>query len=271
MTDYQIAISGLETIFLDTDVLIQSFKKAAYPPAFQKFYLKQVPVFDAIENLYSTVVDKDTMLENMAEAVASHAQDLLDKEGRRNRETLRINISLVMAGFIFPSILKYGGSSSQPLIEAIQKKWKEHFPKMNISAAPFDDIEAGFHRKWCYITTAACQYRGMEDDCEELNLLRDYRDTYMAGLREGDRVILDYYDIAPSIVKHINMRPDADLIYDGIWEKYIGPCILLIREGKMEECMNLYTKMVLDLKDQYFHLYPHVKNNRRLLSLTERD
>ena len=66
MTDYQIAISGLETIFLDTDALIQSFKKAAYPPAFQKFYLKQVPVFDAIENLYGTVVDKDTMLENMA-------------------------------------------------------------------------------------------------------------------------------------------------------------------------------------------------------------
>ena len=238
MTDYQIAISGLETIFLDTDVLIQSFKKAAYPPAFQKFYLKQVPVFDAIENLYSTVVDKDTMLENMAEAVASHAQDLLDKEGRRNRETLRINISLVMAGFIFPSILKYGGSSSQPLIEAIQKKWKEHFPKMNISAAPFDDIEAGFHRKWCYITTAACQYRGMEDDCEELNLLRAYR-------------------VAPSIIKHINRRSDCRVIYDDLWERFIDPCITDIREGRLQECLETYTEMVLEMKDKYFHLYPH--------------
>ena len=257
MTDYQIAISGLETIFLDTDALIQSFKKAAYPPAFQKFYLKQVPVFDAIENLYGTVVDKDTMLENMAEAVASHAQDLLDKEVRRNRETLRINISLVMAGFIFPSILKYGGASSQPLIEAIQKKWKEHFPKMNISAAPFEDIESGFHRKWCYITTAACQYRGMEDDCEELNLLRAYRDTYMMSAPQGAQMIHDYYDVAPSIIKHINRRSDCRVIYDDLWERFIDPCITDIREGQLQECLETYTEMVLEMKDKYFHLYPH--------------
>ena len=271
MTDYQIAMEGMTSLLKDPEKLITSFKRGLYPEGFQKFYLSMVPTLDAIERLYLSVGEPDTMLDNMAQAFVDQAKELYDNTPRRRREVLFINHSLSVAGYLFPAILQYKGESSQALIGHIQKKWKEAFPKSNISASDYEDIEKGFHRKWCYITTAACQVKGMADDCEELNLLRDYRDTYMAGLREGDRVILDYYDIAPSIVKHINMRPDADLIYDGIWEKYIGPCILLIREGKMEECMNLYTKMVLDLKDQYFHLYPHVKNNRRLLSLTERD
>jgi hypothetical protein len=27
----------------------------------------------------------------------------------------------------------------------------------------------------------------------------------------------------------------------------------------MEECLDLYVQMVLEMKDRYFHLYPHVK------------
>ena len=176
----------------------------------------------------------------------------------------RINQSLVMAGYLFPTLLKYGGTSSQPLVDHIQKAWKETFPKSNISAAPYENIEKGFHRKWCYITTAACQVRGMEDDCYELNLLRTYRDTYMAAQPDGARTIHDYYDIAPSIVKHIGARPDSEAIYNEIWEAYIAPCIRQIEEGQMQECMDTYTRMVLDLKEKYFHLYPHVKQNRQM-------
>lgn len=252
MTEYQTAISGMESMVTDPEELIRSFNRGAYAKGFQNFYLKQVPVFDAIEHLYDTVVDKDTMLENMADAFASSARNYLDAVPKRGRETARINQSLAVAGFVFPAILQYKGVSSDHLVEAIQKKWKEYFPKANISAAPFEDIEKGFHRKWCYITTAACQYRGMDDSCEELDLLRAYRDTYMMEQPEGEQLIHDYYDVAPSIVKHINRRADSGQIYDDLWERFIGPCIEDIREGRMEECLTTYTDMVLKMKDRYF-------------------
>ena len=261
MTDYQIALDGMASVLKDPDLLIKTFKRGEYPDGFQKFYLGLVPTSDAIEKLYLSVGEPETMLENMAKAFVDQAKAVYDNTPKRNREVLFINESLAVAGYVFPAILQYKGESSQALIEQIQKKWKEVFPKSNIKASDYEDIEKGFHRKWCYITTAACQVRGMEDDCEELNLLRNYRDTYMMQLEGGEERILEYYDIAPSIVKHINMRPDADRIYDRIWRDYISVCIGLIREGKMEECMDLYSRMVMEMKEQYFHLYPHVKSS----------
>ena len=262
MTDYQIAMEGMSSVLKDPELVIKSFKRGLYPEGFQKFYLSIVPTLDAIEKLYLSVGEPDTMLDNMAQSFVDQSRALYESTPRRNREVLFINQSLDVAGYVFPSILQYKGESSQALIEHIQKKWKEAFPKSNIKASDFEDIEKGFHRKWCYITTAACQMRGMDDECEELNLLRSYRDSYMMQMEDGEEKILEYYDVAPSIVKHINMRPDADRIYDRIWNDYVAPCIVLIREGKMEECMSLYSRMVLDMKKEYFHLYPHVKSSR---------
>ena len=261
MTDYQIAMEGMASVLKDPELLIKSFKRGMYPEGFQKFYLSMVPTLDAIERLYLSVGEPQTMLSNMAAAFVDQSKALYDNTPRRTKEVFFINQSLAVAGYVFPAILQYKGESSNALIEQIQTKWKEAFPKSNIKASDFEDIEKGFHRKWCFITTAACQVRGMQDDCEELNLLRHYRDTYMANLEGGRQLILDYYDIAPSIVKHIDMQPDADRIYDQIWKDYIGPCIDLIHAGRMEECLNLYSQMVLEMKEKYFHLYPHVKTS----------
>ena len=260
MTDYQIAIEGMTKLLDDPQFLIDSFKRASYEGAFQRFYLKQVPTFDAIERLHGSVVDKETMTANMAAAFVDAVKAMDENEPKRTRETARINRSLVMAGYVYPAILQYGGESSPLLIRMVQEKWKEAFPKSNITPAGYDEIEKGFHRKWCYITTAACQYRGMDDDCEELNLLRAYRDGYMMSQPSGAQLIRDYYDIAPSIVKHIGKREDAKEIYDDVWERFIGPCIEDIRQGRLDACLSTYTEMVLDMKEKYFHLYPHVKS-----------
>lgn len=262
MTDYQIAMEGMTSMLEDPEKLIQSFKRGMYQDGFQKFYLNLVPALDAIERLFLSVGEPDTMLDNMAKGFVSRAKELYDNTPRRKREVFFINQSLAVAGYVFPAILQYKGESSKPLIEHLQACWKEAFPKSNIKAADYAEIEKGFHRKWCYITTAACQVRGMADDCEELNLLRNYRDTFMAAKPGGEELILEYYDIAPSIVKHINMQPDAKRIYDRIWDEYIGPCIRMIREGKMEECLALYSGMVLEMKEKFFHLYPHAGNSR---------
>lgn len=34
---------------------------------------------------------------------------------------------------------------------------------------------------WCFLTTACCKYKGLPDDCAELETLRRFRDNYLKG------------------------------------------------------------------------------------------
>lgn len=83
-------------------------------------------------------------------------------------------------------------------------------------------------------------------------MLRDYRDNYLASLPNGKELIEKYYDVAPTIVKHIDQRADAKEIYCSIWEEYLSPCISLIESGQMETCRKRYEEMVYTLRDKYF-------------------
>ena len=164
-----------------------------------------------------------------------------------------MDMNLVMAVYVFPMILKYKGKSSQPLVDEIMAQWKKAFPRSNIQPAEYEYIEKGFHKKFCYITTAVCQTFGKPDDCYELTLLRNYRDHYLAELPEGEEIIKAYYDVAPTIVKHINKQKDSSDIYHGIWTQYLSPCIHLIEDGRNEECKELYKQMVEELQKEYFY------------------
>lgn len=68
----------------------------------------------------------------------------------------------------------------------------------------------------------------------------------------GESIVQEYYNLAPTIVKHINKDKNRDKIYAGIWDRYLSPCITLIENGKNEECKELYIHMVRDLQKKYF-------------------
>ncbi len=256
MNSYQTAIESMQRL-LDKDVsALDTFNRKNYTASFTRMYQQFVPAFDAIEELYHTVKEPDAMLANMAQALTDSAIRQLEALGRKHaKDNALMNFNMQLAVFVYPAILHYKGDSSRPLTEAIQKSWKEAFPKSNVQAAEMEYIEKGFHRKFCYITTAVCTTQGKPDDCYELTLLRQYRDGYLAGLENGEEMITQYYDVAPTIVRHINERPEREAIYAGIWEDYISPCIHMIEEGRKEDCRLLYMQMVYDLQDRYFREY----------------
>lgn len=253
MTDYETAMAGMKSILQKRDQLLAGFTRKRYAESFRDFYMEFLPAMDAIENLYETVVEKDTMLSNMAAGLAETASGILESAPRRQKEQVNINLSFAMAAYVYPAMLKYNGASTNGLVEATSKAWKEAFPKSNVTPSDYDTIESGFHKKFCFITTACCRNKNKPDDCYELTVLRSFRDNYMMSLPDGEELINLYYDIAPSIVKHIDRLPDSQLIYDGIWNQYILPCIRMIEGGQYGECLDLYRKMVMDLKEQYFY------------------
>lgn len=114
------------------------------------------------------------------------------------------------------------------------------------------DNDSGFFSKlvsFCFITTAVCESLGKGDDCDELNTLRKYRDTWLKD--NHPESIEEYYKIAPGIVEVINERPDSDKIWHGIYNDYIDPCIEYVNSGRNELAYTEYKCMVESLTDKY--------------------
>ena len=103
---------------------------------------------------------------------------------------------------------------------------------------------------FCFLTTVACEFYGKTDDCYELSVLRNYRDNWLVHQKNGKKLIMEYYEIAPSIVKAIKDSPNYAQICTSIMNDYINPCINLINSHREQECRDLYVSMVKTLKNK---------------------
>lgn len=103
----------------------------------------------------------------------------------------------------------------------------------------------------CYLTSACVVAQHMPDDCEELQILRSFRDHYLANQPGGMEEIEQYYAIAPRIVASIHQRADAAFIWKCIYEDPIVPCVRMIRGGENECAHRLYRTYSLRLNVKY--------------------
>ena len=78
-----IGIEGMPRLLDCSENPMPEFKKKVYAEAFQKKFQQNVPTFDAIEEGYKTVIDKEQFLINMATALAEHATAKVNKCRRR--------------------------------------------------------------------------------------------------------------------------------------------------------------------------------------------
>jgi serine/threonine protein kinase len=103
----------------------------------------------------------------------------------------------------------------------------------------------------CFITTAVCGYFNKPDDCYELTLLREYRDSWLAQQPDGKALIKEYYETAPKIVRAMDDDSQYGSIYTMLYEFYIEPCIKHIENHEYAECKTKYINMVNFLKELY--------------------
>jgi len=104
----------------------------------------------------------------------------------------------------------------------------------------------------CFITTAVCNYLGLDDDNEILNAYRRMRDEYARLIPELNLMVADYYTFAPTIVEKIEQSPDKDEIYKEILHTYLIPGFKLIKEStNYDKASQLYIEMVKQLKETF--------------------
>lgn len=94
----------------------------------------------------------------------------------------------------------------------------------------------------CYLTTACCKHRGLLDDCEELTVLRRFRDECVPK-----PVVERYYQIAPNIC--VSMQGDP-MTLDYIWGE-IKECVRDIKRCRRLDAFERYTNMTSYLERKY--------------------
>lgn len=247
------AVEALQNLLYGIENPMQFFKKALYMEFFHKYVFENAKNLAILEQAYMASEDADALLPRIAEPLVARVESDLHALRGRKKDELQMDYNLAMVVYVFPALMETNKVSGQAWIDVLIKIWKKHFPKTDLKSATAKEINAGFRYRFCYITTAVCESQHKADDCYELSLLRTFRDDYLLLSKEGEAMVREYYDVAPSIVKHIGKRADADAIYEGIWQQYLSPCIRLIESGQNEECVDLYKHMVYELKDLYFH------------------
>lgn len=125
----------------------------------------------------------------------------------------------------------------------------------------------------CYISTATCRSLDLSDTCQELELLRWFRDEVLMRDTVGRSEINAYYSTAPAIVAAIDARGDADKVYRQIFDRYLLPAICAVRQGEFTRAHKIYRELVFALGARYLtktgrgHSMRH-KQHRRM---TEHD
>lgn len=244
----------LSYILRDAKLEIRSFNRKSYEGQMDILISNHVNTLVEVENLYHLENDNIEVLEDLATAFSDYAYKEMESLNKRNKQVAMIDYNMSMVSFVLPMIGKRRDQFMDVFAELCVTAWNTKFPKTHIEKSSQDAIQGGFKSKLCYITTAVCDSMHKADDCYELTLLREYRDNYLLNETEdGTQIIQEYYDIAPTIVKRIGKEEDATLIYQGIWEDYLQPCIHYIEEDQNEVSKELYTAMVKELANKYIY------------------
>lgn len=244
--------NGLEQLFELILPFSKEFSKNTYQEVFLSKYEEFKPLFAEIVQVCESAENREAVEEEIASVIPNKLKEALaEQSSKRKQESLLMNYNLGMVSFVIP-MFRYGRMDAcEPIVDRMVALWNDNGLGFEIAKSTYEEIQGGFKNHFCYITTAVCKSLGRPDNCYELNLMRDYRDGYLAAQDGGEEIIHEYYDVAPTIVKRIDRMENAGEVYRDIWNRYLQPCVKLIEKDEMEDCRKIYTDMVHDLQKKY--------------------
>lgn len=229
----------------------ERFKKETYGDAFKEYYTAHYRTMMKVEKVFTASQKQEYVIEQLTEAFLNATEENIQALPKNEQTKQQTHYNFMMAVYALPVMARYKGPAMDSLADSLVEEWNQRYQDAKISQSTFEKVNRSFRNRLCYITTAVCESLSKGDDCYELQTLRDYRDGYLLSSAEGINLIQEYYDIAPTIVKHINRRTEAKIIYQNIYEQYLCPCIRKIEQKDLAGCRFIYEEMVHSLKKQY--------------------
>ena len=251
---YETISKHLEELFEEAISKDFEFQRKTYESSFEEFYKKYEFIIAELLQVFDNAETAEEIAVKIAEIIPQKAKKNLDRiESKRKKERMQLDYNMAVVTLIMPFFFFAKEESADMVGEALVGAWNHQFEGIMIKKATFETIQGGFRKKFCYVTTAVYTSLKKSDDCYELECFRTYRDSYLMKTIENAELVEEYYDIAPTIVKRINKKDNADEIYLSIWETYLKKCLKMIENQENEQCKELYREMVHELKSEFVY------------------
>ena len=244
--------ANMISLFQETGKYAQKFHKKTYESDMETLKERYSNLLDEIKGI---IEESDDDMEEIAAYVPDYvAEQMSNISSKRKKDIACLDNNMNMVSYYVPLMGEIISVKTKPFTEKMVEIWNKNMPEYKIGHSTREHIQGGFKKGlFCYITTAVCRSLNKTDDCYELTLLRDYRDHYLMNSENGEELVKEYYNIAPTIVKRIDTGDNSAEVYARIWQDYLNPCIHLIEEEKKEECRELYSDMVRKLEKKYLY------------------
>ena len=151
---------------------MNNFKRTRYEGEFEDYYASNRELFEALDMIYTGGASGEQTLKQMADCLIETAREQIEQIRFKGRKTQKqLDYNFMISVYLIPAIQKYPADFSEPFADCLVQSWNEEFGT-TIGKASFDDINKGFRRKLCYVTTAICENLGKGPDCYELKTLK---------------------------------------------------------------------------------------------------
>lgn len=104
-------------------------------------------------------------------------------------------------------------------------------------------IEKSKKSSGCFISTIVYEAINGHDECNELMLLRSFRDNVMLEDDVYAKLVHEYYEIAPDIAEKLKQKNDL-IFCQYLADKFIKESIKYINIGEYQNAVQTYIKMV---------------------------
>lgn len=241
----------LEEFFDEMLRNMKYFKKKSYEQVFKETYEKYREFVMGLPVLCEGE-EGDAAVEELASVIPLYARRKFLDVPKKKKEPTGIDYNMAMAVYVVPMLVYQHDPVNERIALRMVEIWNEaQVTGLRLQKSDYEQIAGGFRKGLCYITTAVCECQGKPDDCQELTVLRKYRDGYLMGSKEGRAMVEEYYEIAPILVLSIGMQQDPEKIYEDIYRDYLRPCVEYAKDEKNEKCMDLYAEMVDGLRRRF--------------------
>ena len=254
---FDAAVEKIPACVLEHRDIVSEFTREEYASSFKKYMKSCFRTFDTLNS--AAILDP----ENGSKYVRTAADTLLSEleadwekqpgwSTKKGRRAIIDGDKMVIALYLVPTVGKLSLSVSDEFNTYLNNIWMEKYPKSPFYIGDYDKISDSYYsRLHCYITTAVCRSEGKPDDCRELELLRSFRDGWLAKTEEGRELINEYYRLAPKIVTCMELTGGD---YGELNRRYIAPCVEDIEAGRNERCRDRYVSMVRELERRYLKM-----------------
>jgi len=112
------------------------------------------------------------------------------------------------------------------------------------------DCDKNNDKSGCFVTTAICNILGKNDNCYELETLREFRDSKLLTDKNLQDLVFEYYTISPKLVDILKNKDNKKEFAQYLLDKHINLIIQQIENNEKNKAIKSYKNMIKMIEEK---------------------